>query len=91
MPARKPILITHAQEQAIYIALDYTQQRMTGLDIKQRARLRSLRNRFLGGFPNAPTEPENGYFKIKKQCCDRPRGFVGGVCDYCGGTVQPYN
>ena len=24
-----------------------------------------------------------------KQCCDKPRGFVGGVCDFCGGTVMP--
>ena len=23
------------------------------------------------------------------QCCDRPRGFVGGPCDYCDGTVMP--
>jgi hypothetical protein len=25
----------------------------------------------------------------QEECCDKPRGFVGGVCDYCGGTVQP--
>ena len=25
----------------------------------------------------------------QQECCDRPRGFVGGTCDYCGGTVQP--
>ena len=24
-----------------------------------------------------------------QECCDKPRGFVGGTCDYCGGTVQP--
>ena len=24
-----------------------------------------------------------------EQCCDEPRGFVGGVCDHCGGEVQP--
>ena len=24
-----------------------------------------------------------------EQCCNEPRGFVGGVCDYCDGTVQP--
>ena len=23
-----------------------------------------------------------------EQCCDEPRGFVGGVCDHCGGEVQ---
>ena len=23
------------------------------------------------------------------ECCDKPRGFVGETCDYCGGTVQP--
>jgi hypothetical protein len=23
------------------------------------------------------------------ECCDKPRSFVGGTCDYCGGTVQP--
>lgn len=23
-----------------------------------------------------------------EQCCDEPRGFVGGVCDHCGGIVQ---
>jgi hypothetical protein len=23
-----------------------------------------------------------------QECCDTPRGFVGGTCDYCGGTVQ---
>lgn len=22
------------------------------------------------------------------QCCDEPRGFVGGVCDHCEGEVQ---
>jgi hypothetical protein len=25
----------------------------------------------------------------QKECCDEPRGFVGGVCDFCGGEVQP--
>jgi hypothetical protein len=25
----------------------------------------------------------------QQECCDRPRGFVGGTCDYCEGTVQP--
>lgn len=25
----------------------------------------------------------------QQECCDTPRGFVGGTCDYCGGTVQP--
>lgn len=24
----------------------------------------------------------------QEQCCDEPRGFVGGVCDHCGGEVQ---
>lgn len=24
-----------------------------------------------------------------QECCDTPRGFVNGTCDYCGGTVQP--
>jgi hypothetical protein len=24
---------------------------------------------------------------IKGECCENPRGFVGGVCDNCGGTV----
>ena len=23
------------------------------------------------------------------ECCDKPRGFVGGACDYCGKIVQP--
>jgi len=23
-----------------------------------------------------------------QECCDTPRGFVNGTCDYCGGTVQ---
>lgn len=23
-----------------------------------------------------------------EQCCDEPRGFVGGICDHCGGEVQ---
>ena len=21
------------------------------------------------------------------ECCDKPRGFVGETCDYCGGTA----
>lgn len=25
----------------------------------------------------------------QSECCDKPRGFVGGTCDYCGGIVQP--
>lgn len=24
-----------------------------------------------------------------EQCCDEPRGLVGGPCDHCGNTVQP--
>lgn len=31
----------------------------------------------------------NEGLKGPDQCCDTPRGFVGGVCDYCGGTVMP--
>lgn len=31
----------------------------------------------------------NEGLKGQGQCCDTPRGFVGGVCDYCGGTVMP--
>lgn len=23
------------------------------------------------------------------ECCDEPRGLVGGVCDFCGGIVKP--
>lgn len=23
-----------------------------------------------------------------EQCCDETRGFVGGICDHCGGEVQ---
>lgn len=23
------------------------------------------------------------------ECCDKPRGFVGGICDFCGNEVQP--
>ena len=23
------------------------------------------------------------------ECCDEPRGLVGGICDFCGGEVQP--
>ena len=25
----------------------------------------------------------------QQECCDTPRGFVGGTCDYCEGIVQP--
>jgi|Laugrespbdmm15sn_2_1035079.scaffolds.fasta_scaffold09782_2 hypothetical protein len=25
----------------------------------------------------------------QQECCDTPRGFVGGTCDYCEGVVQP--
>jgi hypothetical protein len=33
--------------------------------------------------------PETGIMTTKpEQCCDEPRGFVGGVCDHCGGEVQ---
>jgi len=23
------------------------------------------------------------------ECCDEPRGLVGGICDFCGNEVQP--
>ncbi len=64
-PKRRPILLTHAQIHAISIALDYTQQKMTGLDNRKRSRLRNLRDRFIKDSirhkdPTHPTDPYIG-------------------------------
>lgn len=40
--------------------------------------------------------PEHGIIPLSdhlttpaKDCCDEPRGLVGGPCDHCGETLQP--
>jgi hypothetical protein len=64
-PSRRPVLLTADQIHAISIALDYTQQKMTGLDNRKRSRLRNLRNRFIRNSirhkdPTHPTDPYIG-------------------------------
>lgn len=61
--SRRSILVTPAQVHAISIALDYTQQSMTGLDDRKRRRLRNLRDRFISDSVRHkdPTHPEDPY------------------------------
>ncbi len=60
---RRPVLLTPDQIHAISIALDYTQQKMTGLGNRKRSRLRNLRNRFIRNSirHKDPTHPQDPY------------------------------
>jgi hypothetical protein len=43
-----------------------------------------------GDRPDHSTIPLQDYLTDPaKDCCDEPRGLVGGPCDHCGETVQP--
>jgi hypothetical protein len=39
-------------------------------------------------YGDSEREQEEGR-RYEDECCGEPRGFVGGVCDNCGGVVRP--